>query len=162
MLQCQSNLRQLIQGKKELLPEINENVSSNEAQDENFHEKSTFNDWLKTTIDDALLEKSDGDLENKLYTPLLLPKIEHIGKLLPIWSNMFNSSINIPVENSISSATSENYFWKLKNDIFSKPLRADEAIMKHLEFIEGSLKIGSSEILGKKTCTPEKKTVLII
>jgi len=105
------------------------------------------NEWLawsmKINVEVENVLHKVGDRDNAHYFPLLAKRLLKDMTMLPLWSNVCRDDFGygrIPA----SSAAVEGEFNKLKNNVlknFNLPIRVDEFIKIHLDFLHGKLKI---------------------
>ena len=93
---------------------------------------------------------SNGDIENQFHAPKFIPCIENLMLKFPLWSNISNKFVGISHNKNISSATVENYLSFLKSDAFKSPLRLDNAIERHIQLVDGSLKLTNTAFKKKE------------
>ena len=106
-------------------------------------------EWFKKLTNEAYADLiKEGDIENSLFCPDLIPNLERICKWFPLWSNLLNFSFNLPIDHNLTSASCENYFKFIKESLHTR-LRADEFIQHHINLIEGSMKV-SLPVVDKK------------
>lgn len=129
-------------------------------------EENNFNKWSHwaRNIDDKvkiLLADNEGDRENAHYMPKLADYLIRDIKLLPLWSCIYRDKFGfgrVPA----SSANVESDFNIIKNIMLKTektPMRADEFVMKHVNFMSGRIKIANvntQEIISKDRVELEK------
>lgn len=128
------------------LEEVTENMKDyNEKENEDDNNPNKWSYWAKN-IDEKvkiLLADNGGDRENAHYMPKLADYLMKDIKLLPLWSCLCRDKFGfgrIPA----SSASVESDFNIVKNIMLKTektPMRADEFVAKHVNFISGRLKI---------------------
>lgn len=125
---------------EELLSEKKDPTNEDEIED-------LDNDWsawaiaINNKIDNNLHEV--GDRDNAHYFPQLAERLLKDINMFPLWSNVCHDDFGygrVPA----SSAAIEGEFNKLKNTIFKNenlPIRIDEFLKIHLNYLHGKLKI---------------------
>lgn len=119
-----------------------------------FNSRSKFSNrwkiWAEQINSDALkvARAEEGDDDNAHFFPELAKKLMDDLQWMPLWSCIARPKFGygrIPA----SSAPVEGHFSIVKNQIFkfcSKPIRPDNFIENYLKYLEGNMKIVSSEI----------------
>lgn len=99
--------------------------------------KSIYNQCLENSSNSA----SKGTYDNMQFNPKIAKKLLDFCKLLPTWSAILVSFFGYG-STTESSATSESLFNELKNRDFQHktlPIRLDEFVQEHINFITGSM-----------------------
>lgn len=150
---------------KDFLEELNmESLTDyNDVHDKEENNFNKWNHWAKN-IDDKvkiLITDNEGDRENAHYMPKLADYLIKDVKLLPLWSCICRDRFGygrVPA----SSASVESDFNIIKNIMLKTektPMRADEFVMKHVNFMSGRIKIANvntREIMLRDTIELEK------
>lgn len=109
------------------------------------------NEWsrwgaeINKEVDETLHEI--GDRDNAHYYPALAKRLLQDINIFPLWSNVCHDDFGygrVPA----SSASVEGEFNKIKNCVlknYNLPIRADEFIKIHLDYLYGKLKIVNAE-----------------
>ncbi|KAG5865638.1 hypothetical protein JTB14_034615 [Gonioctena quinquepunctata] len=130
----------------------------NEFPDEENKTKNriTFNLWTKwaESLNEAamsLIKEEEEDRENAHFIAngQLAKCLIKDSTLFPLWSCIFNKQFGIPEQKTASSAPIEGEFNKLQNIIFNKrelPLRVDDFVGKHLDYLSGKMKYVSAKM----------------
>ena len=83
---------------------------------------------------------------NPFYLPSAAKKIKELMYYLPLWTRIMHQSCKVNTDVR-SSSTIESEFSRLKNLVFPKlPLRVDRFVVKHLQWLQGELKLVGSNI----------------
>ncbi|KAL6416406.1 hypothetical protein ACFW04_013522 [Cataglyphis niger] len=133
---------------KDLPEELSIEESLKDYNDVKDKEENNFNKWSywAKNIDDKvkiLIADNEGDRENAHYMPKLADYLMKDVKLLPLWSCICQDRFGfdrVPA----SSASVESDFNIIKNIMLKNektPMRADEFVMKHVNFMSGRIKL---------------------
>lgn len=134
----------------------------NDVQDKEENNFNKWSHWAKN-IDDKvkiLLADNEGDRENAHYMPKLADYLMRDVKLLPLWSCICRDRFGfgrVPASASVESDFNIIKNIMLKNEKI--PMRADEFVMKHVNFMSGRIKMAnanSQQIMLKDTIELEK------
>ena len=118
----------------------------NEKNEEIEEKNGRIEKWANQIVQKGKMQcEMSGDIENGLYVPHFIKKLQTILKLFPLWSNISNKFFNI--SHNLSSSSSEAYFSFLKGDVFSNPMRLDDFFLKHSALIDGDMKVNKGSVL---------------
>lgn len=123
--------------------------------DEKTAAETPFYKWFTNIIDaEKLMVTLDsegiGEHNNLYYFPAIIGTLSRLLTQFPLWSNImknvYDSNITTP-----SSSNVEAYFKNiirllLQISTKSHRLRTDEFLVKHLEFLQGEIKVASSKL----------------
>jgi len=140
--------------------EIEENTNDEENEDNNVNK---WTEWAKTIEKDVMevINTTEGDRENAHYLPKFADRIMKDTKYLPMWSCICRDKFGygrVPA----SSAAVEGDFNIIKNVLLKNeetPMRVDEFVSKHVNFLSGRIKLAYSKQLAEedKTEKPNAK-----
>lgn len=105
--------------------------------------------WASEICEESrCLASSDGDRDNLHFLPDLVPHLIRMAAYLPLWT-----AVMVPHFKSVhitaSSANVEAEFKNLKKGLFkhdNMPLRVDRFVRRHLDHIEGQMKLSSANM----------------
>ena len=108
----QSFLRKIIEENHSILPSIEIIDAEEGALDQWDFDDVSHKKWVETTVGNSMNKLISGNLENPLYSPGLIKKLQDILKTLPLWSNMTNCFLDLSIEKTfhlhLVKITSEN------------------------------------------------------
>lgn len=142
---------------EEMLSEkIDSIVDEDEINEDLNNDWSVWGNEINKEIENHLHEV--GDRDNAHYFPQLAERLLKDIHMFPLWSNVCRDDFGygrVPA----TSAAVEGEFNKLKNNIFKNynlPIRVDEFLNIHLDYLHGKLKIVDAE--EKSVTSPCSKT----
>lgn len=106
--------------------------------------------WVTEICEESHMNAAQhGDRDNLHFLPELVPNIIRMACYLPLWT-----AVMVPhfksVHNTASSANVEAEFKNIKHGLFkheSLPIRIDHFVIRHLEFLEGNMRLSAAPVL---------------
>lgn len=155
---CKDKLKRRFGGQEDVyVTNTDEDVQHKEEHIEEC--KSEVQNWVRNICEESkLLASNDGDRDNLHFLPELVPHLIRMASYLPLWSGIMVSLFNCK-DLTASSAHVEAEFKNVKKVLFkhdSLPIRIDRFVPRHLEFIEGRMKLSLAN-----DANPERMTEVI-
>lgn len=105
--------------------------------------------WVTEICEESKMKAAHhGDRDNLHFLPEIVPNIIRMACYLPLWT-----AVMVPhfksVHNTASSANVEAEFKNIKHGLFkheSLPIRSDRFVIRHLEFLEGNMRLSSAPV----------------
>lgn len=174
------NLKELIKvnGIQEKMKNLDEDEAEAETEADNEilvsnkiidyeDETSDDNSWLDDIINSITItvKESDGSRNNFYCNKRLLNYFKRILCKAPLWSNLMISCFESQNVLPATSGSVENSFKDTKQLIFANerlPIRADRFVQKHLDGLEGLLKIAIADQAVSKKRIKDKGTQILL
>lgn len=146
-----------------------ENMEAEDDTNNEEHEDNNVNKWTEwaKTIENDIMEVInivEGNRENAHYLPKFADRIMKDIKYLPMWSSICRDKFGygrVPA----SSASVEGDFNIIKNVLLKNeetPMRVDEFVSKHINFLSGHIKLAHSKQLAEEDKTEEPNKAKLI
>lgn len=100
--------------------------------------------WINTIIRGVEISSDTGKHDNLYYFTEIIDDLKKLLIRLPLWSNVMMRHYNSPYRVSTSSDCESNFKSLKKLVIKQKSIRVDKFLISHINFINGSIKIGLS------------------